>query len=197
MKKLKNIICLEVALIEIIACCRTNGLRLMERHVSVAKKCGATITIPEVTEYTKNSYWRGKNFYHGTTLEAANNIANIGVNPQYFSTNTFYGVGFYTADDPEMISTIRGTETIILNMRLNVKNPKIFTTFQDYEEEINNYAIEHVLQGEELKIRFTQHLQSQGYDAIQIGTIAYIQYLVFDPKQVVVIKSGEKLNESV
>jgi hypothetical protein len=55
-------------------------------------------------------------------------------------------------------------------------------------DEVNNYGQETGLQEPELTVRYTEYLRSQGYDAIVTTPTMMQNYLVFDPKQVVVVK---------
>ena len=71
---------------------------------------------------------------------------------------------------------------------LNVKNPRVYPGLQEFVDEVNNYGQETGLQEPELTVRYAEYLKSQGYDAISTRSPEIMQYyLVFDPKQVVVV----------
>ncbi|MCC3404971.1 MAG: hypothetical protein JGK17_05140 [Microcoleus sp. PH2017_10_PVI_O_A] len=53
---------------------------------------------------------------------------------------------------------------------------------------VNNYGRETGLQKPELTVRYAEYLKSQGYDAIATTPEFMQYYLVFDRKQVVVVK---------
>jgi hypothetical protein len=50
----------------------------------------------EAEEYTRDSYYQGQDFYHGTSQEAANAIAIEGARLTFEMIN-IYGDGFYLA----------------------------------------------------------------------------------------------------
>ncbi|MEG4291154.1 hypothetical protein Q5692_21620 [Microcoleus sp. C2C3] len=72
---------------------------------------------------------------------------------------------------------------------LKVKNPKVYDSVDEFVAHAKNYGRETGLQEPELTVRYAEYLQSQGYDAIATRNPEMMQYyLVFDPKQVVVVK---------
>jgi hypothetical protein len=50
----------------------------------------------EAAEYTRDSYYQGQDFYHGTNQSAADSITSKGARIESESVNT-YGEGFYFA----------------------------------------------------------------------------------------------------
>jgi len=72
---------------------------------------------------------------------------------------------------------------------LNVKNPKVYDSVEKFVAHVNNYGRGTGLQEPELTVRYAEYLKSQGYDAIATRTPEMMQYyVVFDPKQVVVVE---------
>lgn len=162
--------------------------------ISFGKKWESSMTLAEAEEYTKNSYYSGRMLYHGTTPDGANSIANIGVDPAYFNTGySLFGPGLYLSND-RSVSEIYSTDDAVLDIRLNVKNPKIYSQDSAYMSSLENYRLTNGLQlsDQELINQYPEYLKSQGYDAIQIGNPQFPwrkSILVFDPKQVVVVRS--------
>ena len=71
---------------------------------------------------------------------------------------------------------------------LNVKNPKFYHSVDEFVAHAKNYGRETGLQEPELTVRYAEYLKSQGYDASSTRSPEIMQYyLVFDPKQVVVV----------
>jgi len=161
--------------------------------ISFGKKWEPSMTLAEAEEYTKNSYYSGRMLYHGTNPAGAASIANIGVNPAR-SIKGFLGEGFYLTNQEERAKDFSTDENRnprqgpILRIMLNVKNPRVYPGLQEFVDEVNNYGQETGLQEPELTVRYTEYLRSQGYDAIMTTPEIMQYYLVFDPKQVVVVE---------
>ena len=76
----------------------------------------------------------------------------------------------------------------ILKTVLNIKNPRVYPGLEEFFEEAKIYGNTIGKQGSEAIDKYTEYLRSQGYDAI-VTTPEFMQYyLVFDRKQVVVVK---------
>jgi len=161
--------------------------------ISFGKKWEPSMTLAEAEEYTKNSYYSGRVLYHGTNPDGGASIAKGGVNPTRL-TSGFLGEGFYLTNREERAKDFSNDENgnqrqgPILKTVLNVKNLRVYPGLQEFLDEAKNYGQETGLQGSEAIVRYTEYLRSQGYDAI-VTTPEFMQYyLVFDPKQVVVVK---------
>jgi len=161
--------------------------------ISFGKKWESSMTLAEAEEYTKNSYYSGRVFHHGTNPAGAGSITNIGVNPARFIRG-FLGEGFYLTNREERAKDFSSDENgnprvgPVLKIMLNVKNPKVYQNLTEFVEQVANYSQETGLQGPEATVRYAEYLRAQGYDAISTKTPEMMQYhLVFDPKQVVVI----------
>lgn len=161
--------------------------------ISFGKKWESSMTLAEAEEYTKNSYYSGRMLYHGTNPAGAGNITNIGVNPARFIRG-FLGEGFYLTNQENMAKIFSMDENNqsgvgpILKIMLNVKNPKVYEDLEEFVAHAKNYGLETGIQEPELTVRYTEYLKSQGYDAIVTTPTMMQHYLVFDPKQVVVVK---------
>ncbi|MGB7708361.1 MAG: hypothetical protein WBL95_02230 [Microcoleus sp.] len=161
--------------------------------ISFGKKWESSMTLAEAEEYTKNSYYSGRMLYHGTNPDGAANIADIGLDPARFIRG-FLGEGFYLTNQENMAKIFSMDENNqsgvgpILKIMLNVKNPKVYEDLEEFVAHAKNYGLETGIQEPELTVRYTEYLKSQGYDAIVTTPTMMQHYLVFDPKQVVVVK---------
>ncbi|WP_377475684.1 MAG: hypothetical protein P2A85_22955 [Microcoleus anatoxicus] len=159
--------------------------------ISFGKKWESSMTLAEAEEYTKNSYYSGRVLYHGTSPEGASSIANIGVNPAYFNTKySVYGPGLYLSTATSVAEIY--SDGAVLDIMLNVKNPKIYSQDSAYRSSLEGYRLTNNLElsDQDLINQYAEYLQSQGYDAIQIGNPLVPSrklIVVFDPKQVVVV----------
>ena len=151
-----------------------------------------SMTPAEADEYTRDSHYAGKTFYHGTDVNSAQNIADSGIDPAMFDEYSTYGVGFYLGGqrvEAEPYARRKAEETgqpgSILDVRLNVQSPKIYRTSQDYWREQAEYMRQAGVDYEvEMEVAFTNHLKEQGFDAIEFTDLDF--YVVFEPQQVVV-----------
>jgi len=151
------------------------------------------MTLAEAEEYTKNSYYSGRTLHHGTSPAGAANIADIGVDPDRFIRG-FLGEGFYLTNQEERARDFSRDKDgnlrqgPILKTVLNVKKPRVYPGLQEFADEVAKYGQETGLQEPERTVRYTEYLKSQGYDAVVTTPTMMQHYLVFDPKQVVVVK---------
>ncbi len=153
-----------------------------------------SMTPAEAEEYTKNSYYQGRVFYHGTNTSGAQSIATTGIDPGRFDEYGTYGPGFYLGGNDEEIAreyarqaALPGQQAAVIGVMLNVKKPKIFTNGVAYIVAAENYVKEAGIESDQPSIDYTEYLKSQGYDAVEITGLQYI--VVFYPEQVVVIKT--------
>jgi len=127
-----------------------------------------------------------------TTESKAPSVANL-VDPAYFNRGySVYEPGLYLSTDRN-VAGIYSTDDAVLDIRLNVKNPKIYSQESAYKSSLENYRLTNGLQlsDQELINQYAEYLKSQGYDAIQIGNPqvpSRKSIVVFDPKQVVVVR---------
>ncbi len=127
-----------------------------------------------------------------TTESKAPSVANL-VAPAYFNRGySVYEPGLYLSTDRN-VAEIYSSDNAVLDIRLNVKNPKIYSQESTYKSSLENYRLTNGLQlsGQELINQYAEYLKSQGYDAIQIGNPLVPSrkiIVVFEPKQVVVVR---------
>ena len=151
-----------------------------------------SMTPAEADEYTRDSYYAGKTFYHGTDVLSGQNISESGVDPAFFNELSNYGTGFYTAKNQdgareyaELKAEETGEQQALLGVKLKANNPIIFSSGVDFSVYADNYVKERGLTYVEPPDAYGEYLQSQGYDAIEIEALGYV--VVFEPEQVVVI----------
>lgn len=81
----------------------------------------------EAEEYTRDSYYAGCDFYHGTSQEAASSIVFEGARLTSDVVNSF-GDGFYLAFDRDAAIDYanQSSTPALLTAKVSVKNPKKF-----------------------------------------------------------------------
>ena len=127
-----------------------------------------------------------------TTDSKAPSVADL-VDPAYFNRGySVYEPGLYFSTDRN-VAEIYSTDDAVLDIRLNVKNPKIYSQESAYKSSLENYRLTNGLQlsDQELINQYAEYLKSQGCDAIQIGNpqvLSRKSIVVFGPKQVVVVR---------
>ncbi len=137
----------------------------------------------EAEEYTKDSYYQGQDFYHGTSSENADGIMTTGAEWEQSSENS-YGDGFYLAsvkqDAIDYASDKK--DPVVLSTRIKSKNPKIFQNGTDFYKFFDDYEIP----ADESEAMFVSRLFiNQGYDAIEIRGIQAL-VVILNPQQVAV-----------
>jgi hypothetical protein len=137
----------------------------------------------EAEEYTRDSYYQGQDFYHGTSAKSANCIMTTGAVWEQSSENG-YGDGFYLSsvkqDAIDYASDKK--DPVVLSTRIGSKNPKIFQNGTDFYEFFDEYEIPI----NESEAMFDSRLFiNQGYDAIEIRGIQTL-VIILNPQQVAV-----------
>jgi hypothetical protein len=139
----------------------------------------------EAEEYTRDSYYQGQDFYHGTNQPAADLITSEGARIESESVNT-YGEGFYLAFVKKIAEDYARltNRPSILTVRVNVSNPRKFRDSIDFEDFllVNNVAADDLQSKIASKI-----LISQGFDAIEIGGNR-ILVIIFNRTQIAVFQ---------
>jgi Phage Mu protein F like protein len=142
----------------------------------------------EAEEYTKDSYYEGQDFYHGTDKPAADGIASEGARIESESVNT-YGEGFYfafTKGVAKQYASEKDTPTI-LTARVNVKNPRKFRDSIDFDD----FLKENSIPADDLQSRAASKvLISQGFDAVEIGG-HIILVIIFNQTQIAIFQSEQ------
>jgi hypothetical protein len=135
----------------------------------------------EAEEYTIDSYYRGQDFYHGTSAKNADSIIKIGAMWEIDSENS-YGDGFYmTPFKQDAIDyAIDQENPVVLSARIKSNSPKIFNNGTDFYKFFDDYKIplnkSEAMFASELFI-------NQGYDAIEIRGIK-ILVIILNSQQV-------------
>jgi hypothetical protein len=142
----------------------------------------------EAVEYTKDSYYADRDFYHGTDRSAASSIISEGVRIESESVNT-YGEGFYLAFFKKTaIDYAKLTKSpSVLTARVNVKNPRRFRDSIDFE----SFLLENNVPADDSQSKVASSLLiSQGFDAVEVGGDT-ILVIIFDRTQVAVFQSEQ------
>ena len=66
---------------------------------------------------------------------------------------------------------------------LNVKNPKVYHSVDEFVAHAKNYGLETGIQEPELTVRYAEYLKSQEYDAIVTTPEIMQYYLVSTPNK--------------
>jgi hypothetical protein len=142
----------------------------------------------EAEEYTRDSYYQGQNFYHGTDKSASDTISSEGARIESESVNT-YGEGFYLAfskDIAKQYASAKDTPAI-LSVRVNVKNPRKFRDSIDFE----GFLLDNNIPADDLQSREASKLLiSQGFDAVEVGGHR-ILVIIFNQTQIAVFQSEQ------
>jgi hypothetical protein len=144
-----------------------------------------SMTLAEAAEYTKDSSYSGKIFYHGTDTAGAQSVSTDGIAPELFNPESTYGPGFYLGKS-ETIARDYGSGAV-LSIMIKANNPKKFRDGVDFLEAAEDYVSANQIDTLDPVIDFTNFLRSQGYDAIEIENLGY--YVVYEPQQIVVFKT--------
>jgi hypothetical protein len=142
----------------------------------------------EAEEYTRDSYYQGQDFYHGTDQSAADSITTGGARIESESVNT-YGEGFYlafvkkTAEDYARLTK----SPSVLTARVNVRIPRKFRDSIDFE----SFLLENNISADELQSKAASKLLiSQGFDAVEVGGDR-ILVIIFDQTQIAIFQSEQ------
>lgn len=142
----------------------------------------------EAEEYTKDSYYQGQDFYHGTDQKAASAIASEGARLTSEVVNS-YGEGFYFAfskDIAKQYASEKDTPTI-LTAKVNVKNPRKFRDSIDFDDFLRENSIP---ADDSQSKTVSKILISRGFDAVEVGGDR-ILVVIFNQTQIAVFQSEE------
>jgi hypothetical protein len=142
----------------------------------------------EAEEYTRDSYYQGQDFYHGTSAESADSITSQGARIESESVNT-YGEGFYLAfarKTAENYARLTASPSV-LTSRVNVENPRKFRDSIDFDDFLtaNNIPADDSQSKTVSKI-----LILQGYDAVEVGGNRVL-VIIFNPNQIAIFQSEQ------
>jgi hypothetical protein len=173
-----------------------------------------TMTPEEADEWAKGSAFEDREFYHGTSKVGAGGIAENGFDADNAKNGRAAGAGVYMTTSKEYAGKYSESSETTLLLKTHVKNPKPLTASQS--NQLSNSAeikarADRLQEAARLKGGFTreewldadpygyagwvgkavtEHLAGQGHDSILITPEDESKQilLVFDPKNVVVIK---------
>jgi hypothetical protein len=142
----------------------------------------------EAEDYTRDSYYQGQDFYHGTNQSAADSITSKGAKIESDSVNT-YGEGFYlafvkkTAEDYARLTKIPS----VLTARVNVSKPRKFRDSIDFE----GFLLEKNVPADDLQSKTASKLLiCQGFDAVEVGGDR-ILVIIFNRTQIAIFQSEQ------
>jgi hypothetical protein len=142
----------------------------------------------EAEEYTRDSYYAGRDFYHGTSQSAADSITSKGARMQSQYVNT-YGEGFYLAFDRNTAEDYAKltVSPSVLAAKVNVKKPQKFRDSIDFDE----FLIENNIPADDSQSKAASELLlSQGFDAVEVGGNR-ILVIIFKATQIAVFQSEQ------
>jgi hypothetical protein len=115
-------------------------------------------------------------------------------------TPSIQDVGTYFSEDPDVASYFAGDgeypSAQVYPVKLKLENPKEYFTYDEYEEEFENFMSENLRSGKSFitddigSKAFREKLQSEGHDGILISRsttdtgMPRQDYVVFDPKNI-------------
>jgi hypothetical protein len=142
----------------------------------------------EAEEYTRDSYYQGRDFYHGTDAENLEGLTSEGVRLESERVNS-YGDGFYLAFSKKTgIDYANEAERpALVSARVRVRNPKKFAGSIDFESFLDKNSIP----ADDFQSKaVTKILIDRGFDAVEIGG-NLILVIIFDRKQVAIYEATE------
>jgi hypothetical protein len=142
----------------------------------------------EAEEYTRDSYYSDRAFYHGTDKSAAARITNEGARLTSEVVNS-YGDGLYLAFDRQSAIDYANQSPYptLLTARVLVINPKKFADSLAVESFLDeNNILFDDLQSKKL----TEILKEQGFDAIEVGG-KKVLVIIFAKQQIAVFDLEE------
>ena len=173
---------------------RANLLKRLDPELrkAVAREVGMSwqplMSKAEAEEYTKDSYYQGQDFYHGTSQEAASGITSEGARIESESVNT-YGEGFYLAfarKTAENYARLTRSPSV-LTARVNVKKPRKFRNSIDFDD----FLTDNNIPADDLQSKAVSKLLiSQGFDAVEIGGNRVL-VIIFNTNQIAIFHSEE------
>jgi len=151
------------------------------------------MTRAEAEAYTKDSYYAGRTFYHGTDSASAQDIANTGIDVRKLDPDNTYGTGFYVSrqEDVSRDYALGKANPRLVLLYLKVKKPKIFSFGTDFYDAGDELGFAPGSEG--WPSNFVTHLKNQGYDAIEVINLDYV--CVFEPEQVVTYSIQEIIHD--
>jgi hypothetical protein len=142
----------------------------------------------EAEEYTKDSYYSSRDFYHGTDAENLAGLTSVGARLESESVNS-YGDGFYLAFSKQtgIDYANQANRPALVLAKVRVRKPKKFADSIDFE----SFLEENNIPSDDFQSKMvTKLLISQGFDAVEIGRNR-ILVVIFDRKQIAIYEVME------
>jgi hypothetical protein len=142
----------------------------------------------EAVEYTKDSYYADRDFYHGTDADNLAGLTSKGARLESESVNS-YGDGFYLAFSKQIGINYanQADRPALVLAKVRVQQPKKFTDSIDFE----GFLQENGIQADDFQSKkVTKLLISQGFDAVEIGGDR-ILVIIFDRRQIAIYEATE------
>ncbi len=142
----------------------------------------------EAEEYTRDSYYSSRDFYHGTDAENLAGLISVGARLEYESVNS-YGDGFYLAFSKQtgIDYANQADRPALVSAKVKVRKPKKFADSIDFE----SFLQENDVRADDFQSKtVTKLLISQGFDAVEIGGDR-ILVIIFDRRQIAIYEVME------
>jgi hypothetical protein len=138
----------------------------------------------EAEEYTRDSYYQGQDFYHGTSRRNAESIISRGIMIDSYLVNS-YGNGFYLAfNRNDAVQYANALEPRLLTVMVKSNNPKIFQSSIEFLRFQDREKIPY--DDEQAKV-ISKLLIDRGFNSIEIRGVGTL-VIIFDKEQVVTHK---------
>jgi hypothetical protein len=142
----------------------------------------------EAEEYTRDSYYSSRDFYHGTDADNLAGLTSVGARLESESVNS-YGDGFYLAFSKQtgIDYANQADRPALVSAKVRVRQPKKFADSIDFE----SFLGENDIPSDDFQSKtVTKLLISQGFDAVEIGGNR-ILVIIFDRRQIAIYEVTE------
>jgi hypothetical protein len=142
----------------------------------------------EAEEYTKDSWYQNRDFYHGTDADNLAGLTSVGARLESESVNS-YGDGFYLAFSKQtgIDYANQADRPALVSAKVRVRKPKKFADSIDFE----SFLGENDISADDFQSKtVTKLLISQGFDAVEIGGNR-ILVIIFDRRQIAIYEVTE------
>ncbi len=146
------------------------------------------MSVAEAEEYTRDSYYSSRDFYHGTDAENLPGLISAGARLESESVNS-YGDGFYLAFSKQtgIDYANQADRPALVFAKVRVSNPRKFADSIDFE----SFLVENDIRSDDFQSKMvTKLLISQGFDAVEIGGNR-ILVIIFDRSQIAIYEVME------
>ncbi len=142
----------------------------------------------EAEEYTRDSYYQGRDFYHGTDAGNLEGLTSKGARLESERVNS-YGDGFYLAFSKKtgVDYANQADRPALVSARVRVRKPRKFADSIDFE----TFLGENNIPADEFQSKaVTKTLIAQRFDAVEIGGDR-ILVIIFDRRQIAIYEATE------